>query len=103
MTIRLDENNIIDFLHNFNEKHIRESKHSNYRSKHRKILFQRVRKLLTQEFPIYIKQQGTKKFALRYHYHEEYYIFIVIAVKDKFINMVTQYLFKRSNKKELLK
>ena len=68
MTIRLNENNIINFLHNFNEKHIRESKHSNYRSKHRKILFHDIIKFLTRNFPIHIEQQGTKKFALTYHY-----------------------------------
>ena len=103
MTIRLDENNIINFLHNFNKKHIREGKHSNYRSKQRKILFDDIIMFLTLEFPVQIEQQETKKFALIYHYHGEYYIYIVIAIKDKFINIVTQYMFNRSKKRELLK
>jgi len=98
MTIRLDENNIVKFLHNFNKKHIRQGKHSNYRCKQRKIPFDDIILFLTLKFPVYIEQQGNKKFALVYHYRDEYYIYIVIAVKDKFINMVTQYMFNRSKK-----
>ena len=101
MTNRLDKNNIINFLHNFNRKHIRQGKHSNYRSKERKIPFDEVVFFLTQNFPVKIEQQGTKKFALTYHYWGEYYIYIVIAVKDKFIIMVTQYKFNRSKKGDM--
>ena len=49
-----------------------------------------------------LEQQGVKKFALTYDYDDKYNFCIVIALKDKYINIVTQYKFdkKRGNKYE---
>ena len=60
MTIRLDEENIVNFLHNFNKKHIRQGKHSNYRRKERQISFNEIIIFLTKKSPIHIEKQETK-------------------------------------------
>jgi len=93
MTIRLDENNIVEYLHNFNKKHIRQTKHSNRKLKVRKFSFEVIIKLITEETPVNIKQEESKKFALIYSYDEKQDIRIVIAIKDKFINIVTQHIY----------
>lgn len=46
-----------------------------------------------------IEQQGSKKFALTYDYDDKHYILIVIAIKDKFINIVTQHIFNKKGEK----
>lgn len=98
MTMRFDENNIVDYLHNFNKNCIRQSKHSNFRHKEREIFFEDTNKFLNEKIPIFIEQQEPKKFALIYDYDDNHNFYIVIAVKDKFINIVTQYI---SNKEEV--
>jgi len=95
MTTRFDENNIVDYLHNFNEKCIRQGNHSNERRKEWKFSFDEITNFLKEESPIDIQQQGTKKFALKYYYNDIYDFFIVISLKDKFINILTQYKTKR--------
>ncbi|KZX14511.1 hypothetical protein MBCUT_20830 [Methanobrevibacter cuticularis] len=95
MTIRLDENNIIDFLHGCNKNQLRQTKHSNKRRKFRQILFDDICRLIIEESPINIEQEGSKKFDLTYDYNEEYNIYIVLAIKDKFINIVTQYIINK--------
>jgi len=91
MTIRLNENNIIDYLRNFNKNHIRQSKHSNSRRKRREFPVELIIELISKKSPIHIEQQETKLFALTYPYTEDYNIYIVVAIKDKFINLVTQH------------
>ena len=95
MTRRLDESNIIVYLHNFDEKHIRQGNHSNKRRKDWEFSFKEIINYLKDEFPVDIEQQGTKKFALTYNYNDKYYFYIVIALKDKFINILTQYKIKK--------
>ncbi len=95
MTIRLNEHNIVDYLHNFNKNCIRQSIHSNVRHKERKLFFKDTSKFLNEEFPVIVEKQGHKKFALTYDYDEKHNFYIVIAVKDKFINIVTQYIIDK--------
>ena len=95
MTMRFDENNIVDYLHNFNKNCIRQSKHSNFRHKERELFFEDTNKFLSEKIPIIIKQQDSKKFALTYAYDTKHNFYIVIAIKDKFINIVTQYIIDK--------
>jgi len=95
MTKRLDTNNIIDYLHNFNKNCLRQTKHSNIQLKKRKLSFNNVCKLLNERTPVKIEQQQNKKFSLTYDYDDKYNICIVIAIKDKFINIVTQHRDKK--------
>jgi len=46
-----------------------------------------------------LEQQGVKKFALTYDYDDKYYFCIVIALKDKYINIATQYKFDKKRGK----
>ena len=98
MTTRIDENNIVDYLHNFNKKHIRQTKHSNTKRKDRKFPIEFIIITLTEKYPIIIKQKKNKKFALVYPYTQEYNLNIVISIKDKYINIVTQYIFNKKRK-----
>ena len=98
--MRFDENNIVDYLHNFNKNRIRQGKHSNSRRKRRKFPVELIIELISEKFPLYIEQQETKLFAMTYHYNENYNIYMVLAIKDKFINLVTQH---KISKKELEK
>ncbi|MCL2115540.1 MAG: hypothetical protein FWH29_04890 [Methanobrevibacter sp.] len=93
MTIRLNEYNIVDYLHSFNKKHIRQTKHSNRKLKTRKFSFELIIKLITEETPLDIKKEESKKFALVYKYKEQYNLRIIVAIKDKYINIVTQHLY----------
>ena len=93
--MRFDENNIVDYLHNFNKNCIRQSKHSNFRHKERELFFEDTNRLLSEEIPINIEKQNSKKFALTYNYDNKHNFYIVIAVKDKFINIVTQYIIDK--------
>ena len=95
MTMRFNEKNIVDYLHNFNKNCIRQSKHSNFRHKERELFFKDTNKFLSEKSPIIIEQQGSKKFALTYNYDNKHNFYIVIAVKDKFINIVTQYIIDK--------
>ena len=56
MTKRLDTNNIIDYLHNFNKNCLRQTKHSNIQLKKRKLSFNNVCKLLNERTPVKIEQ-----------------------------------------------
>jgi len=79
MTTRFDESNIVDYLHNFNEKHIRHGNHSNERQREWKFSFDEISNFLKEELPIDIKQQEAKKFALTYYYNDKYNFYVVIA------------------------
>ena len=54
--------------------------------------------VITKQTPINIERQDNKKFGLTYPYplKKEYDIYIVILIKDKFINVATQFI---TNKK----
>lgn len=93
MTTRIDETNLVDYLRNFNRKRIRQSTHSNYRRKTRKIPLEEIINFLKKENPILIREQETNEFALTYYYSEKYVMYIIIALKGKYINIVTQYIF----------
>lgn len=95
MTRRLDKRNIVGFLHNFDKNQLRQTKHSNLKCKSREISFDYIIRCIIKEYPINIEQQEAKKFALTYDYNYEYNIYIVISIKDKFINVVTQYIFNK--------
>jgi len=95
MTLRIKENNIIKHLKKFNKNQIRETQHSKCKKKIRKVSFEKIVDLLLNESPIKIEQQENKKFALTYKYNEQYNLFIVISLKDKFINIVTLYPFTK--------
>ncbi|MBF4469215.1 MAG: hypothetical protein ISP01_07390 [Methanobrevibacter arboriphilus] len=95
MTNRITSENIVDYLHNFNENHFREGRHSSRRRKLRHIEFEKIKVKLKTEMPIDIEQQEIKKFALTYYFNENYNIYIVIALKDKFINIVTQHIISK--------
>jgi len=100
MTIRLDKTNIIKYLKTFKESQIRISKHSNLKRKERLLTCEDIYRFILHETPYLIKQEGTKEFELTYKYDDEHCFFIVIAIKDKFINIVTQYKYnKRKFKK----
>jgi len=95
MTMRFDKNNIVDYLHNFNKNCIRQSKHSNVRHKQRELFFEDTNKFLSEEIPTSIEQQDSKKFSLTYDYDDKHNFYIVIAIKDKFINIVTQHIIDK--------
>ena len=88
MTTRLNENNIVDYLQNFNKNRIRPTNHSNERCRERNFSIDDIIDIITKENPIYIDQQESKKFALIYEYGNNY-IKVVIAIKDKFIDIPT--------------
>ncbi|MCL2156523.1 MAG: hypothetical protein FWH54_00690 [Methanobrevibacter sp.] len=100
MTRRFDEKNIVDYLNNFNKNCIRPSKHSIFRHKERKLVLKDTIKFLTEKNPKIIKQYGSKEFSLIYDYDDKHCYHIVIAIKDKFINIETQY---KLDKKRRLK
>ena len=57
MTRRLDESNIVDYLHNFKKSCIRQTKHSTFQHKDRELYFKDSNKLLNEKEP---KSQTTR-------------------------------------------
>jgi len=99
MTNRFNEKNILDYLHSFDKRHIRQTKHSANKRKEREFPIEFIIKTLKEKHPLDIKQQENKKFALSYHINEKYNLLIVISLKDKFINIVTQYIYLKKKRK----
>ena len=95
MTVRFDEKNVVEYLHNFNKNRIRQSKHSKFRHKERELFFKDTSRFLSEKIPIIVDQQNSKKFALTYDYDDKHNFYIVISLKDKFINVVTQYIIDK--------
>ena len=58
---RINENNILEYLKKFDEKKIRETKHSNCKQKVRKVSFNDITYLLLNKTPFNIVQQESKK------------------------------------------
>jgi hypothetical protein len=82
MTQRFNENNIVDYLHNFNKNCTRPNKHSIFRYKERKLLLKDTNNFLTEKNPKIIKQCESKEFSLIYDYDNKHYYYIIIAIKD---------------------
>lgn len=84
---RLDKDNIIEYIQSFNKKQIRQTRHSNSKTKNRRMSFEDITRLLLIEKPVMMEQQEFKKFLLVYEYDEIYDGYIVISIKDKFIKI----------------
>ncbi|KZX16773.1 hypothetical protein MBCUT_06370 [Methanobrevibacter cuticularis] len=97
MTTRFDESTIVDYLNNFKKEHIRRNHKYNDKIKKRKISHEEIVKFLTEEEPLLIEQQESKKFALFYDYNTNYIIKIIIVLKDKFINLPTAHPIKKGS------
>ena len=69
------------------------------KSKRENFLLKIIR-FLTEEEPLHIEQQESKKFALFYDYDIGYIIRIIIVLKDKFINLSTHIQLKKKTLKE---
>ena len=69
------------------------------KSKRENFLLKIIR-FLTEEEPLHIEQQESKKFALFYDYDIDYIIRIIIVLKDKFINLSTHIQLKKKTLKE---
>jgi ABC-type microcin C transport system permease subunit YejE len=94
MTNRFDEDNILDYLHSFNKNHIRPTNHAHIRFKQRNFSLDELSEIITKEKPVCVKQQGSKKFSLIYEYDDNN-VNIVVAIKDKFINIPTVHKIKK--------
>ena len=65
MTKRFDENNIIDYINNFNKKHIRNTKHSKLRlSNLSEFSFEDIIKIIKEDESLNIEKQVQKNFTL---------------------------------------
>lgn len=95
MTARFNENNIVEYLHNFKKDHIRQNPKYNDKIKKRKFSHEKIIKFLIEEEPLLIEQQESKKFALFYDYNNNYIIKIIIVIKDKFINLPTTHPIRK--------
>lgn len=91
MTIRLDEENIINYIKSFKKCQIRQTRHANSKIKNRDISFDDIIDALLMKTPIKIEQQESKKFLFVYNYTITHDLYIIVGIKDKFINIVTQY------------
>ena len=106
MTKRWNEEEIISFLKSIKKEQVRLTKHAKdmldrESNPDKKIPWNIIVDLITKQTPVNIEKQDTKKFGLTYHYpiKDKYDIYIVILIKDKFINVATQFITNKKRRK----
>lgn len=98
------------FLKNTKKEHVRLTKHARNmldreNNPDKRIPWNVIVDLIVKQKPINIEKQDNKKFGLTYPYplKDNYDIYIVILIKDKFINVATEFITNKKKEKKLMK